>query len=304
MKKLCFSIMYAITMLLLTGCGSAQTEGKTIGIYYLTKNADSIEEVSCHLKTDTIDEQISEVRAMLETTPDDGRHIAVIGIDYNVQSIELEGENLTLSVDNSYRKLDPIKSVLTRAAIVRSFCQIEGVEFVSLEVEGEALTDDMGVPLGAMAGDEFIFNAGDEINTYEKVKLKLYLANESGDGLVETSRVVVYNTNISLDKLVVEQILAGGDSADNFSTISPETKLINVSTMDGTCYVNLNEGFLQPPGNVTAITSVYSLVNSLTELPNVNRVQLLVNGEQTVKIRDSVSLEAPIERKLEIVETQ
>jgi len=273
-------------------------------VYYLTKNADSIEEKVCFLKTNTAKEQMYEVKELLATTPEDGMHIATLGIDFNIESLTLEGENLTVSLNSDYRKLDAIKKVLSRAAMVRSFCQIEGIDFVSFEIEGEALTDDAGVPLGAMTGDDFIFNAGDEINTYEKVRLKLFLANESGDGLVENSRVVVYNTNISMDKLVVEQILQGGDGVNGFSTVSPDTKLINVSTLDGTCYVNLDDGFMQPPGNVSAEVSVYSLVNSLTELPNVNRVQLMVNGEQAVTIRDSISLEAPIERKLEIVDQQ
>lgn len=302
MKKIYYIVITVICFCMLTACGNVQNEGTSIEVYYLTKNADAIEEVAGFLKTSTIESQIEEIKSMLETTPEDGRHIAVLGIDFNVRTMIIEEKNLILSLDPAYRKLDPIKRVLARAALVRSFCQVDGIDYVSMEIDGEALTDDTGVPFGAMSGEDFIFNTGDEINTYEKVKLKLYLANSNGDGLVETSKVVVYNTNISMDKLVVEQILIGGDGVSCFSTVSPETKLINVSTMDGTCYVNLNEGFLQPYGTVTAQVSVYSLVNSLTELPNVNRVQLMINGEQAVMYKDSISLEAPIERKLEIVE--
>lgn len=74
----------------------------------------------------------------------------------------------------------------------------------------EMLADSSGMAIGTMNADSFIENAGDEINAYEKVNLKLYYANEDGTGLVEENRRnVVYNSNISLEKLVVEQLVKG-----------------------------------------------------------------------------------------------
>lgn len=42
---------------------------------------------------------------------------------------------------------------------------------------------------------------------------------------------------------------------------------------------------------------VYSIVNSLTELPDVQRVQIMVDGDSNIVFRD-ISLSSPLERNL------
>ena len=87
-----------------------------------------------------------------------------------------------------------------------------------------------------------------------------------------------------------------------FPTLNPETKIIGVNIKDDICYVNLNNAFLTLTGNVTADTAIYSLVNSLTELPGVLKVQLAVDGETEVKLGER-TLSALFERNMEPVQT-
>ena len=50
------------------------------------------------------------------------------------------------------------------------------------------------------------------MNSYEKVTIRLYFANETGDGLIPINRELLHNidvSNISMEKLVVEQLIAG-----------------------------------------------------------------------------------------------
>ena len=116
----------------------------------------------------------------------------------------------------------------------------------------------------------------------------------------------IYNSNISLDKLVVERLIAGpedGDSVENgFATISSDTQIMSVTTQDGVCYVNLNEGFLVRQGNVTPEVAVYSIVNSLTELPGINRVQLSIEGNSDLNYMEKLSLLQPFEKNMEIID--
>ena len=46
--------------------------------------------------------------------------------------------------------------------------------------------------------------------------------------------------------------------------------------------------------------SVYSIVNSLTELPGINKVQLLIDGESNVVLGDNIRLENVFERNLDL----
>ena len=79
------------------------------------------------------------------------------------------------------------------------------------------------------------------------------------------------------------------------------TKIISVTVQDGTCYVNLNNDFLSQPYNVASDVTIYSITNSLVELPNVNRVQISINGETNLSYREYMSLNTVYERNLDIL---
>ena len=140
------------------------------------------------------------------------------------------------------------------------------------------------------------------------MKVRLYFANEAGDKLIETNRTLVYNsnTNVSMERLVVEQLIGGPSEQVKdkvFPTINPDTKIISVTVRDGTCYVNLSESFLTQIYSVTSEVTIYSIVNSLVELSNINRVQIAVNGDSNVMFRENTSLSVTYERNLNIVTT-
>ena len=221
--------------------------------------------------------------------------------EFSLRRVTLENEQLILDVDAAYRQLDVSKEVLTRAALVRTFTQIDGVDFVAITVEGEALTDSLGNLVGPMNAEMFIENAGNEINAYEKATLKLYFADETGTGLLTANREVVYNSNIPLEKLVVEQLIEGPLLEGYYPAVSSDVKLVNVSLRDRTCYVNFEESFLLQNLNVAPEVTLYAIVNSLTDLSTIDKVQFSVNGETDVLFRESVSLKELFERNLELV---
>ena len=103
-----------------------------------------------------------------------------------------------------------------------------------------------------------------------------------------------------MERFVVDEFLSGpsGKIAGLYPTVSPDTKILSVMTKDGICYVNFDGNFLTVVGNVTTEVAIYSIVNSLIELPSVNRVQILVNGE----IPESFS-ETTFDKNMEIVTT-
>ena len=121
--------------------------------------------------------------------------------------------------------------------------------------------------------------------------------------LVEVIKPVEYNSNISMEKLVVEYLVKGPDSEDVYPVINPGTKILGVTVKDGICYVNLDENFLTQIYNVTADVAVYSIVNSLVELSNVNKVQIAVNGKTDIVFRETFNLVNLYERNLELIKT-
>lgn len=304
MKKKMRSIIFLLLFVLLAACGreNAPAEGRTIRLYYLGNPETKVVAKEYTLLAEETRQQAEEIVQALSVLPDKLEYKAPLSMGFTLLNYEVAGNLLTLDVSAEYKKMKPTTEILVRAALVQSFTQIEEIGYVSITVEGEALHDALGNVVGAMTAGQFVDNEGSNINTDETIRLKLYFANESGDGLVTLYRTVSYNTNISIEKLVVEQVIAGTDATENgcYPTIGSEVQLLGVSTKDGTCYVNFDKSFLSQALKVSSEVTIYSLVNSLTELPGVSRVQILVNGEDNVLYREKYSLTTLFERNLDL----
>ena len=87
-----------------------------------------------------------------------------------------------------------------------------------------------------------------------------------------------------------------------FATVNSQTKLINATVKDGICYITFDAAVRNIPEGVDLETMIYSIVNSLTELPNVNKVMINIDGEENMTIGDSLNADILYERNLDIVE--
>lgn len=300
-KKLMF-ITLTLLVILTMGCESESPEADNeYGVYCLNKEETKIFEVPYYTDNETVEALCEELLDQLSTTPAKLEYEAPIK-DYSVLNYQIDNETLIINFDKAYKNQSTIREILSRAAIVRTMTSVSGIEHVSFLIENDALIDDAGNAIGIMAADNFIDNAGDEINTYEKTTLLLYFANSDGDMLLPIKRSVVYNSNIPVEKLVVEQIISGpGQGIEAMPVVDSTTKILSVHTQDGICYVNLDSAFKNVSSEATAQATVYAIVNSLTELPSINKVQLSIEGESAVLFREQIDMSAPLERNLEII---
>lgn len=292
-----------LAVLFLTGCGrqAVKEEGVPVELYYLNKAETKVTMEQYRMQADEPEEAVEELLAKLAGQPQDLTLKPAIGGSVNVLEYSIAEGQLSIKFDEHYKELSATTEVLTRAAIVRTLTQVPGIDYVSMQIREENLTDAAGNPVGIMSADMFVDNAGAEINAYEKTKLRLYFADESGTKLIEAVRPKIYSSNISMEKLIVEELIHGPNNSEIYPTINPDTKIISVTVKDGICYVNLDDNFLVQPYNVTNEVAIFSIVNSLVELPNVNKVQFLINGNTNVMYRENISLTTVFERNLEIV---
>lgn len=293
--------MLLMLLAVLTGCGTREPEtGKKISVYYVNTAETKVEVNDQYLNTKTSEEQLEETMTFLSTTPEKLEYKAPFDMGFQVLDYEVEDGKLVINVDKAYSELSVTTEVLVRAAVVRTLTQLSNVKYVTITVEGSQLYDNAGELVGWMNAEQFINNDGNEINTYELVKVKLYFANADGDKLIAAYREKHYSTNTPLERFVVEELIAGpsGQIEGLYPVINPETKIINILTKDGICYVNLDSSFLTVVNNVSTEVAVYSIVNSLVELDNINKVQILVNGEVPSTFSNST-----FERNLDYVTT-
>lgn len=308
--SLFFHALWAVLLTLvllsgMTGCAREEKEDSGLLLYYLNEDLSSLNTLSYLMedgksKADLSPQEMADdMLEQLATPSGDVRSIAPIQ-NFTVTGTTLQNGTLTVFLSSDYEELETVREILTRAALVNTLCQIDGVDSVSFLCGDHPLTNEDGSVVTAMNSDMFIFNSGKEIMNYEKVRLHLYFANEDGDQLVDTYRNVVYNSNISMERLVVEQVLKGPNSDVVFPTLNPAAKVLSVTTRDGVCYVNLDQAFLTEPYGVTSQVAIYSLVNSLTELSSVSAVQITIEGKTGKAFMDS-SLSSAFERNLSVV---
>ncbi len=302
LKLLLFLLLSAGFM---TGCSNEEPQGIPVDISYLNKNETKLVTETHYLAgTDTKD-MIVEVLTLLCSVPDNKELKATLTSGINIITYSYDGEQVIVSLGEKYKELPRTTEVLTRAALVRSLTNIPEVNYVMLTVNGESLTDASGNAIGIMTADMFVNNAGAQVEQVEsKVTLRLYFANEEGDGLVAVNRELAHNADISnvpMEKLVVEQLISGPANDESYPTISPGTKLVNITVRDNICYLTFDSTMLTAVNNVTTDVTIYSLVNSLVELSNINKVQISIEGNKDGKFRDKYEASTVFERNLSLV---
>lgn len=290
------SVLLAVTFL--CGCKAEKEINPEKGlyrIYYLNQTRTKLAGMTYETRTADPDLLVEELAEKLLEVPDKPDYQAVWEEGIAFLGAVREENILNLNFSKEYKTMKPAREVICRAALARTFTQVPGIDYIRLNCEGQPLMDSSGNPVGVCSGNDFIDSISD-VNSFERVNLTLYYANGTRDGLLLESRDVVRTITTSQERLVVEQLLEGSKEGA-YPVLPKDTKILNVSTADSICYVNLSGGFLNGELEAAEYIPIYALVNSLTELQTVNKVQITVDGSADVLYRNSISLSAPFERE-------
>ena len=285
---------------LLSGCwegespASNPSEGRYL-IYYL--NASITKLVPQEYETETKDkgELVNELMDQFLNVPKDLDCQPGLTDRVTYQGSRQEEQVLYLYFDMNYTAMKAEREILCRAALTRTLTQIEGIDYINIYCGDQPLMDRQGNPVGMLSATDFIMNTSN-VNAYEKTELTLYFADETGNRLVPEKREVVHNINTSLEQLVVEQLIAGPGQEGHNPTLPPDCKILSLSVTDNVCYINFDSAFANTTLAVNEYIPIYSIVDSLSEMTTVTKVQIMINGSQDVMFRDVVSLNTTFER--------
>lgn len=286
-RGIAWMLLVALVLSLFTGCKRESSENST-KIYYMDALGNGLVTEEHMLKSESREKQAKEIMKLLASAPENANYRRTIPEGVEVLDLVFDKGTITINFDHNYEDVTGYTEVLIRAAIVKSLLQIKGVESVTFYVADKPLLDSKGILVGSMSGETFIEDYGQETDSLIKTTLTLYFASADGQSLVKKYVDVYYNNNIARERLVIENLIKGIDEQDAKSPIPSGTKLLNITVTDGVCYVNFDSTFLNVDSGMSADVVVYSIVNSLTELDNINKVQLLVNGASSVAGNNSM----------------
>ena len=273
-------------------------------LYYTNQACTKLQTEVCTADAQGVTELAGFLLGKMQEVSQNMEYVPAIPEDVKVTRTE-EGSDGQLFVyfNAAYKNMKSEREIMCRAAVVKTLTQIEGVEFVGFSINDQPLMDASRNTINLMSSSSFVDSAGDTKDLQQQF-LTLYFTDESGSSLIETEKTVVCSTGIAMEQLVVDQLLAGVDADGVYDTLPRNAKALSVTVKNGICYVNFDSAFADDALNVSEYIPIYSVVNSLTELPNISRVQISINGVSNIKFRDSISLEQPLERNMDYVKNQ
>lgn len=292
MKKINMLFILIAFLLAAVGCkkGDMKASEGEYDVYYMNQKGTGIVKEGYEASSSNAEELIEELLAAMRDTKHENEVQPLLNEEIDIQKYRFENHNVELNMTSGYKSMERTKEVLVRAGLVRTLIQIEGVETVSFLVNGLPLLDNKGQPVGFLNAHSFIENSGKEINSYKSVTLTLYFSNEEGNALKEESRKLYYNSNVSLEQVVVEQLLKGPKTDGCFKSLPDNAKIMNVTVIDKICYVNFDKTFADAALSVQEQIPIYSVVNSIIENCSVNKVQISINGESDIIFRETMKL--------------
>lgn len=309
MKKIWTIIVCMALLLLSGGCKDRQDmealEDGIYEIYYLNTAGTRLvpREYQPQAGEDDKGSLIEELMVQFGQVPADFDGQTALGDKVELQRYVLDGTVLYLYFNPNYMLMNSTREILCRAALTKVFTQIPGIDYININSGDQPIMDAKGNPVGMMCAADFVESISD-VNAFEESELTLYFADESGERLKAEKRQVFHSINTSLERLVVEELIAGPLEEGLFSTLPPETRILNISVTDNICYVNFDDSFLKNTLSVKEYIPVYSIVNSLVENTGVNRVQISVNGSNDSLLKEVFPLNQMFEQNLDCIVTE
>ena len=304
-----YTVMLAVCLGICLACMNGCNRGKGSGpgkggtfVYYVNTEGTDLIKKSYQIEDVPSERIIEDMLRTMQKEPDSIDYKSVFPKGVKVRNWVLTDEaNLDIHFNGHYAGMKPEEEILLRAGVVQSLIQIRGVDYIDFFIEDEPLTDSVGTAVGYMNEENFLQYKGSSLHLYQLGNLKLYFSNDKGDRLIQREVSIRYNSNMSIERLIVDQLIKGPSAEGIGPVMPPETKVIGVSVKDSVCYVNLDEGFLNNTYVTDPRITIYAIVNSIIDGGSSSQVQISVNGESNIKYMGSVDLSKPLSRDLDLV---
>lgn len=212
-----------------------------------------------------------------------------------IRGISIKDKVATVDFSREFLETNGLSEITTRLSLVNTLTGISGVDKVRFRVDGKDMIGPSGMPLGDM-GPALLNDDGTPM-AYETKTVTLYFSDTNAMYLEGEKRDIMVTEKDSIEELIVRELIKGPVSEDLWSTIPDGSELISASTKNGICTVDFSSEYVDnsPGGSTSEMMAVFSVVNTLTELEGVEKVQFLIEGKKR-EIYTHVIFDEPFSR--------
>lgn len=116
-----------------------------------------------------------------------------------------------------------------------------------------------------------------------QVDIRLFFPRKEADILVEEVRKVNLE-NKKLEAVVIEELLKGTHKEGLRNVIPSGAKMLSIHLQGSVAYVNFNKALIKEKiAESEEVLIIYSIVNSLASIEDIDNVQILIEGEKKEK---------------------
>ncbi len=301
MKKI-FVLVLVVVLALPIFSACSQKSGE-ISVYFKDAATNNLNEEKRSMKNSknaSIEEKAKFAVGELIKGPANEKNAPVISKDAALLKLEIKGGVATVNMSSHYLDKKNVDELLLRFALVKTLCSIEGIDGIVIQIEGNPLVDVDGKEVGLIKKTDVVDKYTTQVK--EEIKVKLYFPNMNELNLGTELRTVEVQNSLSPEKTVINELMNGPEDKSLSASIPKDTKLLDIETKDGVCSVNFSSEFIKNAGSSSLETTLilYSIVNSLCELDNVESVQILINGESGAEFGNFV-LDNTYEESIDLI---
>lgn len=135
--------------------------------------------------------------------------------------------------------------------------------------------------------------------------IRVYYPDVNATGLVAVTKTVRVKGTDKY-RAAVEALLAGTDNKELAAVFPKKTKLLKIAVSGGTARVDFDKTLRTDfvGGSTGEEMLVGSLVNTLTEFPEIKEVQILLEGKEIDSLSGHLDLSGPVKRMYELIKKQ
>ncbi len=270
MKKI---LAFLAFLLLLTSCTSSSEEGAlSCELFYVSHDLPGLfESKNTVLHSVNLNDAVPEIIELLKY-PKEKEAVSALPRTLSLRSVGISDADVYIDLSIQYMQLPAASRSVANACITNTLCSIDGVERVFISCEGMPPTP---------------YNMSDFVTDkphvyYNTQTINLYFADESFEGLVRNTITSSTSQNKPIERIAISALIAGPETGTARKAVPDGTALNDIYIKDGVCIIDVSPEFVlnAEHSKTSEAVTLFSIVNTMTELPLVNSVKFLIDGNE------------------------
>lgn len=290
LASILMSFMFILTSCTMNVGNKSQKETFEIYFFNATDNSLSVEKFFLAEKAYASHEELVEklVERIIKG-PETPSLQGSMPVNLQVLESNLKEKIAYINFNHTYRTLKLEEQIMVRTSLVYTLTELEFVESVQILVEGEALTNNSAIKIEPIKRNDILVSYLEPNPPTNIQTITLYFAKENDDKLYPETRDIVVNNSIPTERYVIEQLIKGPTTPGLIRTLPENTKINDVKTQERVCQVDISYDLnAKPLSPVSEKLLTYSIVNSLTEMIQIDKVVFLMDGKKQTELNTSV----------------